>query len=107
MNKALLVELFGSALAVAGMVGLAWWAKIPRSTPPLDEAAARAILADDFPDITPENIWIADDGRGAVARAGEQALVLFQLGDSYVARLVAWRDDFIGATPWPPKGVRA
>lgn len=107
MDKALLIQYLGSVLAVAFMVGLAWWARIPRPTPPLDEAAARALLADDFPDINPEQVWIADNGRGAVARAGDHALVLFRLGDSYVARLVAWRDEFVGAARWPPKGVRA
>lgn len=107
MNKALLIELLGSAAAVAGMVAVAWWARIPRPTPPLDESAALVLLADDFPDIKPDQVWIADEGRGAVARAGDKALVLFRLGDGYVARLTPWRDDFIGAASWPPRGVRA
>ena len=107
MNKALLLEFLGSAASVAVLVAIAWWARIPRPTPPLDEAAARSLLADDFPDIHPDQIWIADEGCGAVARAGDRALVLFRLGDGYVARLVAWRDDYVGAAPWPPKGVRA
>ncbi|MDG2522451.1 hypothetical protein P7B02_12935 [Caulobacter segnis] len=107
MNKALLIQLLTSAGMVAGMVAVAWWAKIARPTPPLDETAVRTLLADDFPDIEPDQVWIADQGRGAVARAGDKALVLFRLGDGYVARLAPWRDDFIGATPWPPKGMRA
>ncbi len=84
--------LIGSAAAVALMVAVAAWANIPRPVPALDEASARAALADEFPDNAPGQLWIAADGRGVIARDGDKALVLFRLGDSWVARTLAWAD---------------
>lgn len=121
--------LAGSAVAVAFMVAVAGWARIARPTPPLDDAAARALLADEFPDHRPDAPWLAADGRGAVARAGEAALVVFRLGDGWVSRSLPWAsaltapvrggkvhfklDDpacprarlaVSGVNPWPPAG---
>ncbi len=84
--------LIGSAVAVAMMVAVAAWARIARPAPALDEASARAMLADEFPDDAPDQLWLAADGCGVVARAGARALVLFRLGDSWVARTLAWED---------------
>lgn len=92
MDKALLIQLVGSATAVALLVGLAAWASIARPTPPLDAQAARALLADEFPDDSVDALWIAADGAGAVARSGELALVLWRKGDGYVARTAPWAD---------------
>ncbi len=92
MDKALLVQLLGSAVAVALLVGLAAWARIARSSPPLDEVAARALLAEEFPDHRAEALWIAGDGAAVVARAEDLALVLWRKGDGYVARSAPWRD---------------
>lgn len=86
MDKALLIQLFGSAAAVALLVGFAAWARIARPTPPLDAEAARALLADEFPDDPVDAVWIAADGTGLVARSGALALVLWRKGDGYVAR---------------------
>jgi hypothetical protein len=88
MEMALLVQFLGSAVAVALLVGLAAWAGVRRPTPALDEAAARALLAYDFPDEEPQKVWLTEDG--AAARAGEAALILYRLGDGYVARRTAW-----------------
>ena len=89
MNGALL-QLLGSAAAVAIMTGIAAWAKISRPAPPLDETSAHALLADEFPDETIDSLWIAARGSGAIARAGELALVVYRLGDSWVSRSLPW-----------------
>ncbi|MGR4865662.1 hypothetical protein [Caulobacter sp. LARHSG274] len=90
MDKALLIQLLGSAAAVALLVGLAAGAGVPRPAPPLDPAAARALLAQEFPDHPLDALWIAADRAGAVARADDVALVLWRKGDGYVARAAPW-----------------
>jgi hypothetical protein len=90
LNQAFLVQLAASGAAVAVMVGLAAWANIARSAPPLDEVRARRLLAEEFPGRTLDGLWIAVDGLGAVARSGVMALVLCRLGDGYVARQIPW-----------------
>jgi hypothetical protein len=90
MHLADLIQLALSAAAVAALVGLAAWATRGRGGPPLDEAQARRWLADEFPDVRIDGLWIAADGRGALARSGETALVLSQMGDGYVARRITW-----------------
>jgi hypothetical protein len=92
LDKALLIQLVGSATAVALLVGLAAWARIARPTPPLDTQAARALLADEFPDDPVDALWIAADGAGVVARSGDLALVLWRKGDGYVARTTPWAE---------------
>lgn len=93
MDKALLIQLLGSAAAVALLVGLAAWAGVPRPAPPLDPAAARALLAQEFPDHpVVEALWIAADRAGAVGRADGLALVLWRKGDGYVARAAPWAE---------------
>jgi hypothetical protein len=92
VNAAALIQLAVSAIAVALMTGLAALATRGRGAPPLDEAAARRLLADEFPGDRIEGLWLAADGKGAVARAGDRALVVARMGDGYVARKLAWRD---------------
>ena len=75
---------------VGGIMGLVAWVKIPRATPPLDEAEVKRRLAEDFPNSPLDQIWIAIDGAGAVARSGDLALLLFRMGDSYVSRSMVW-----------------
>ena len=78
-------------LAIVGAImGLVAWVNIPRATPPLDEAEVRRRLAEDFPQSPLDQIWIAMDGTGAVAKSGDLALLLFRMGDSYVSRSMAW-----------------
>lgn len=86
MDKAQLIQLLGSAAAIAVMVLLTAWARIARPTPRLDERGARELLAVEFPDEPVDALWIAGDGAGLVARSGDQALVLWRKGDGYVAR---------------------
>ncbi len=90
MNAAALIQLAISAVAVALMVGLAAWMTHGRAAPPLDDAEARRWLADEFPDLAIEGLWLAADGKGAVARSGDQALVLNRVGDGYAARRLPW-----------------
>ncbi|MDB5432177.1 MAG: hypothetical protein JWP35_3293 [Caulobacter sp.] len=121
-----------SVAGVVAMIAAAWWAKIPRPTPELDPARARDLLAVEFPDNPINDLWIASDGAGAVARSGTEALVVYRAGDGYVARSLSWADALIapvqsghvrfrfgdfaapraslavsGINPWPPQGHQA
>jgi hypothetical protein len=97
VNTAALIQLAVSALAVAMMIGLAAWATRGRGAPALDEPAARRLLAEEFPDRTVEALWLAADGKGAVAKSVDLALVLARMGDGYMARKLAWSE--AAATP--------
>lgn len=90
MDKAYLIQLAGSAAAVMALVGLAAWAKIAKPMSPLNDERARRMLEEEFPGRRLERIWVAVDGRGALARSGASALILFELGDGYVARHIPW-----------------
>lgn len=123
-----LVELAKSVAFVAFMIAVAAWARIARPVSPLDEARARTLLAGEFPDRSVDFLWIAGDGAGVIARSGEDALVLYRLGDSWVARAMPWRLALVapvvrgkvllklrdpaapmarlavsGVSPWPPE----
>lgn len=90
MNSDYVIQFAVSAVAVALMVGIAAWATRGRHVQALDEAAARRWLADEFPGRAIDGLWLASDGRGAVARSGERAFVLSRMGHGYVARQIAW-----------------
>jgi hypothetical protein len=90
LNTAALIQLAISAAAVALLVGLAAWMTRGRGAPPLDEPTARRWLADEFPDRAVDGLWLTTDGKGAVARSGDQALILTRMGDGYAARRLAW-----------------
>ncbi len=96
MNIAFLIQLVVSAVAVALMVAVAAWARIARPLAPLDDASARALFAEEFPGRRIDQLWIAADGRGALARSGESALVASCFGDGYAARQIAWRQALAG-----------
>jgi hypothetical protein len=99
---AILTGLIPSGIAVLVLVGLAALARLARPTPPLDEAAARTLLGDDFPEAQIDRIWLAGDGSAALARSGARALYLFRLGDAWVARDLAWTE----AADAPVRGGR-
>ena len=127
MDQAFFIQIAASAASVAMLVGLAAWAKIAKPVTPLDDAGARALLADEFPGHVVSDLWVATDGKGALAKSGAMALVLCQLGDGYVARQVPWAQALAAsfksgrlcidladiAAPrailslpaWPPKGL--
>ena len=99
---AILTGLIPSGIAVLVLVGLAALARLARPTPPLDEAAARTLLGDDFPEAQIDRIWLAGDGSSALARSGARALYLVRLGDAWVARDLAWTE----AADAPVRGGR-
>lgn len=88
--NALLIQFAVSAVAVALMVALAAWGTRGRARPALDEASARRWLADEFPGRAIDGLWLASDGKGAIAKSGDDALVLSRMGVGYAARRVAW-----------------
>lgn len=79
-----------SGLAVLVLVLLAAWAKIAKPMPPLSDARAAKLLAEEFPGRRLEKVWVAVDGRGALAKSGASALILCEVGDHYVARSIPW-----------------
>ncbi len=130
MNETL-IKLAVSAGFVVFMIAVAGLARIARPIAPLDEVSARALLAAEFPDLTPDLLWIAGDGAGVIGRAGADALVVYRLGDSWVARTMPWRLALVapvrrgrvllklrdpaapmarlavsGVTPWPPENAQ-
>lgn len=90
VDKAYLIQLAASTAAVSLLVGLAAWAKIARPAGPLDLARARAMLAEEFPGRSLDQVWVATDGAGALARSGGMALVLCRVGDGFAARQIPW-----------------
>ena len=91
MDKALLIQLGGSVVAVALLVAFVRWLGVARPTPPLTAPSAKALLDVEFPDHHPQATWIAADGAGLIARDGDLALILYRRGDGYVARDLPWR----------------
>lgn len=90
MDKAYLIQLAASTAAVSVLVGLAAWAKIARPVGPLNLARAQDILAEEFPGRSLDQVWVATDGAGALARSGGMALVLCRVGDGFAARQIPW-----------------
>ncbi|MBR7619542.1 hypothetical protein JKL49_09100 [Phenylobacterium sp. 20VBR1] len=90
MDKQFAIQFAGSFAAVALLVALAAWAKIAKPMSPLSDARARALFADEFPGKVLDGLWVANDGRGALARSGASALVLCEVGDGYAARHIPW-----------------
>ncbi len=90
LDKAYLIQTAGSAAAVGVLIAIAAWAKIAKPAAPLNEARARALLQDEFPGRQVDRLWVANDGRGALARSGASALILCEVGDGYVARHIPW-----------------
>jgi len=91
MSTAFLVQLAVSAALVGVMVAVAALARIPRPAPPLDDAGFRRMLAVEFPEHSPEAVWISSDGAVGIARDGDAALIAYRLGDGYVTRDMDWR----------------
>lgn len=90
MSQALFVQFAASAGAIAVLVSLAAWAKIAKPMTPLTDAKALDLLAQEFPGRPIDRVWVAIDGRGALAKSGAAALVLCEVGDGYVARHIPW-----------------
>lgn len=92
MSAAFLIQLVISAVAVAALVGLAAWLGVPRVKGPMTDDAVRTILAEEFPDDPVGGIWLAQDGLSAVARSGDQALIIYRVGDGHVTRAAPFRE---------------
>jgi hypothetical protein len=92
MSWGFVIQTAVSAAAIAGLVALAAWAKIAAPRAALDAQTAKAVLGEEFPDAAIDGVWIAADGKSALARAGDQALIVYLRGDDYVARSLAWND---------------
>ena len=90
MSQSFFIQFAASLAAVAALVALAAWAKIAKPMTPLTDAKALDLLAQEFPGRPIERIWVAVDGRGALAKSGAAALVLCEVGDGYVARHIPW-----------------
>lgn len=128
MDRQFYIQLAASFLAVAALVGLVAWAKIAKPAGPLDEARARALLAEEFPGRRLDAVWVASNGMGALAKSGGLALVLCQVGDGFAGRQIPWaqalsasfRDGrlrvdladvsapiaILALPAWPPKNLR-
>lgn len=90
MTPAQIIQYIGSFAGILLLVGIAAWARIARPAPDLDEASARALIVDEFPDHAVGPVWVAADHRAALARSGEEALIVYRAGDGYVARSMPW-----------------
>jgi len=90
VDKAFLIQFSSSLAAVGVLVGLSAWARIGRPARTLDEARARELFFEDFPDRRIDRLWITRDGKGALARSGECALVLMAVGDGFAVRRLSW-----------------
>lgn len=90
MSDGFLIQTALSGVAVLVLVGLAAWAKIAKPMSPLDDGRAARLLAEEFPGRRLDQVWVAVDGRGALARSGASALILCEVGDHYVARNIPW-----------------
>jgi len=90
VSQSFFIQFGASLAAVAAIVALAAWAKIAKPMTPLTDERARTLLEQEFPGRRLERIWVAVDGRGALAKSGAAALVLCEVGDGYVARHIPW-----------------
>ena len=90
MHDGFALQFAATFAAVALLVGLAAWAKMAKPMTPLDDARVLKLLAEQFPGRVVERVWVAVDGRGALAKSGAAALVLCEVGDGYVARHIPW-----------------
>ena len=76
MDKALLIQLLGSAVAVSLLVAIAAWARIPRATPPLDAESAKAV-ATNAPARSARFENVAQAARGTRASANGDSCRMF------------------------------
>jgi hypothetical protein len=79
------------------LVGAAAWASLTKPRPSLNEARARGLLEELFPGRTLDAIWVAADGKGAMAKSGASALVLCAVGEEFVGRRLPWASALSGA----------
>jgi hypothetical protein len=90
MNTAFLTQLLISGAAIAALIGLSAWLGVPRDAGTLDEAKARRLLAEEFPEAPVHTLWLSADGGGALAKCGGEALIVYRAGDGHVIRSAPW-----------------
>ena len=90
MTIAYLIQTAASAVAILALAALAWKFGVGRHPTALSEAEARAIMAEELPSMAIGRIWLAADGRAALARSGDEALILYAVGDGHIARTAPW-----------------
>ncbi|HYG25380.1 MAG TPA: hypothetical protein VD906_00580 [Caulobacteraceae bacterium] len=90
MDQAYIIQFAVSAAAIVLLAAVAAWARIPRKVEPLTEPTARALIAEELPDVRIERVWVDADGAAAVAKAGGEGVVLFRVGDGFAVRTVPW-----------------
>ena len=92
MDQAYIIQFSVSAAAIIVLALVAWSARIPRKVGPLDDASARAVIGEELPDLTIDRVWVDAAGETAVARAGDEGVVLFRVGDGFAVRNLPWAD---------------
>ena len=90
MTTAYLFQTAGSGVAILILAALAWKLGVGRHPGALSEDHARALLVNEFPSTSIGRIWLAADGRSALARSGEEALIVYAIGDGHVVRAAPW-----------------
>ena len=100
MDQAYLIQFAVSAAAIVVLALVARWARIPRQVEPFNDASARALIADELPDLRIDRVWVdaaggtavARAGETGVARAGDEGVVLFRVGDAFTVRTAPWAE---------------
>lgn len=92
MDQAYLIQFAISAAAIVVLALVAAWARIPRKVEPLTEASARELIAEELPDTAVQRVWVDAEGAAAVAKAANEGVILFRLGDCYAVRTMPWAE---------------
>jgi len=92
LDQAYIIQFAVSAVAIVVLASVAALARIPRKVAPLNEASARAVIADELPDTKVERVWVDAAGRAAVAKSGAEGVVLFRVGDGFAVRSAPWSE---------------
>ena len=48
------------------------------------------MIGEELPDLTLDHVWVDATGETAVARAGDEGVVLFRVGDGFAVRNLPW-----------------
>ncbi len=90
MTIAYMIQTAASAAAILILAALAWKFGVARHPAALTEDRARALLSEEFPGAVFGPLWLAHDGQAALARSGEEALIVYTVGDGHLARTLPW-----------------
>lgn len=90
MSVAYLIQTAASGVAILILAALAWKFGVARHPGPLTKERALSLMALDRPADALGPVWLAADGRSALARAGSEAVILYAVGDGHVVRTLPW-----------------